>query len=394
MADQQTQAAVAATRSFQPQLGWLNAESRRTLDSNVYSAGRQVSSSIFRDSIYKRMHVRGVAIFTTTYGSGSPTTSEDYFGRIINSIDIKIAGSRTIKSINPAMMRRLNALWYGDFPRRAHSKPGASVTSANAGTENDDGTAIAFPTTTEYFVLNEEFIIPFELPFAGLGLGKEQTWLDTRSVSSADVFVNWANLTDLQRDGVGATVTYGAADVSLKMQLIEARSTPRPVDGQECYDFVESFFDRSYSGESKNQQVDLQTGNWLLGVLGQVRNGDTNKNLFDNGLKNIKIDINGSSTIQGPVDQIDLQDANQARYAFSDSKTSGYHGYKGNFYLPLINGGDWKTAPNTSKEAGVDSIKMIYDTASSSSGYDQATYTNALVVRHHVMEVRPFIYRS
>jgi len=387
------QAAVAATRSFQPQLGWLNAESRRSLGSNTYQAGKTISTEINKDSVYKRFHCSGVAIIATTYSSGSPTTAEDWFGRLINSIDIKIAGSRTIKSVNPGMMRRLNALFYGDFPRRAYSKPGATVTLARADTENVDGTAIAYPSTTEYLVLNEHFIIPFELPFAGVA-GKEQTWLDTRGVSSAVAFVNWANASDLQRDGVGATVTYGTPDISLDFQTIEARSTPRPESGQIMYDFVESFFDRAYAGQSTNQQIDLQTGNWLCALLLQVRNGDTNKSLFDAGLKNVKVDINGSSTVQGPVDMVKFQDANQARYAFSDSIASKYHGFRGNMYIPLINSGDWKTAINTSKDAGVDSIKLVYDTASSSSGYDQATYTNSMVVRHHVMEVRPFTYRA
>src|SRR5690606_12754148 len=124
-------------------------------------------------------------------------------------------------------------------------------------------------------------------------------------------------------------------------------------------------------GQKNGHQVDLQTGNFLLGLGIFCRNGDTNKSPADNLLNNIVLKVNSQTTIQGPVSLKDLQDDNVQRYGLSDSlalaklastiaSEADAHPLKGFAFMNLIRNGDWNTAINTSRASGVDTCKLEF----------------------------------
>lgn len=387
---------------YNPSAGWLNAEARRSLSSPTYGTGASPSSvQVPRDTVLKRMLIKLVLVTDVTYAAGSPLTSpQGVFDRICPRIELNVNGNRIIKSVRPHLARLNNIISGGEVPRRAFATSAAAPTVTRASREWFAG-QVAYPATTQFFLFNEAFQLNFENIW-GYGGSRDMTELDIRDVASCDLWFYWAAITNLQGDGIGASVTYANTTVTVTPQIMENRARPRPEPGQVLFDYVETSFARTYTGQANNQQIDLQTGNYLMGLDVYVNNGDTNLLPQENLLQQISLQINGASAIQGPVSHQDLQDANVSRYGV-DSKlglaayastiasTADVQPLKGFGKMMLIRNGDWNTTINTSRQAGVDSIKLQFNTPSS-SGTDAATYTNALQVTVHTHEIRPYVY--
>ena len=388
--------------AYNPAAGYLNAEARRSLASPAYSSSAPSTIDIPRDTVIKRMFLRLVMSVTGTYSSGSPLYDQKgAFERICSNVEININGNRVVKSVRPHMMRLHNILTSGALPRRAYATSATAFTVGRADAEWLAGT-IAYPATTQYTLFNEGFELSFENPF-GYGGSRHMSELDVRDVASATAKFYWQPATNLQSDATSpATVTYTNLSAVVTPQIIENRARPRPVAGQVLYDYVETSFSRSYTGQARSNQIDLQTGNYLMGIGILAQNGDSAYTLLETLLTNMALMINGANAIQGPVSHADLQDSNQIRFGADDkiglaeynatiASVAKVHPLRGFALMNLIRNGNWNTAINTSRQAGVDAVKLQFDTPST-SGTDAATYTNNLSVVVHSHEMRPFAY--
>lgn len=385
---------------FNPSAGFLNAEARRSLSSPTFGSAPS-AVQVPRDTCLKRMLLKLYLTCSVTYASGSPLTSpQGVFARICPSVELNVNGNRIVKYVNPHIARLNNLILSSGTPRRAYATSASAPTVTRASREWFAG-QVAYPATTQFFLFNEAFEMDFENPWGYAG-SRYMSELDIRDVASCDLRFYWASLTNIQGDGIGASVTYGDAAVTVVPQIIEDRARPRPEAGQVLFDYVETYFARSYSGQANNQQIDLQTGNYLMGLGIYVNNGDTNLLPQENLLQQINLMVNGASAIQGPVSHQDLQDSNLSsfgadsklglgQYASTIASTADVQPLKGFAHMNLVRNGDWNTAINTSRQAGVDSIKLQFNTPSS-SGVDAATYTNPLNVLVHTHEIRPYVY--
>lgn len=389
------------TGTFNAAAGFLNAEARRTLGSPTYSATAPSTVDIPRDTVLKRIMFKLTMTVTVTYGSGSPVFDQKgFFERICSNVEININGNRIIKSVRPHIARMNNLLLGSDVPRRAYGFSASAPTISRGSYEWLAGT-LAYPATTQYVQAQEAFELSFENPW-GYGGSRHMTELDVRDVASAVCKFYWNNATNLQADGGSASVTYSNLSVTIAPQIIENRARPRPQPGQVLFDYVETSFSRTYSGQARSNQIDLQTGNFLCGLGILCINGDSNYTLQENLITNMALMINGASAIQGPVSHQDLQDENVARFGVNDkigyaanlssvATDADKHPLRGFAHMNLIRNGNWNTAINTSRQAGVDSVKLQFDTPAS-SGTDAATYSNNLQVIVHSHEIRPYSY--
>lgn len=385
-----------------PSAGYLNAEARRPLDAATYSSNRLTTVQVPRDTVLKAMLLNLVLSCEATYASGTPLFAETgLMDRLCPQVEFIINGNRVLKSVKPHMLRMHNAIESGSAPTRRYNFSAAVDTNTRAGFEWMGGT-LANPSTTQFLQYNESCRMWFELPFNYIGSSGYDTECDIRDVASADLKFYFANIQNILQDGNSAPVTYANVIASIKTQIIENRARPRPQPGDVMYDYVESTITRQISGQQTGYQIELQTGNYLAALGFLVKNGDTNKSLAENLVTGLLLRINGSTAIQGPVDHDDLQDDNIARYgvnspagvaAYAASTTfvSRSHVLKGFAFMNLLRNGSWNTAINTSRAAGIDTVKAELNTPSS-SGTDAATYTNPLEVAVHTHEIRPFLY--
>lgn len=389
---------------WNPNAGYLNAEARRTIGAPIYGTGSSPSTvQVPRDTCLKKMVIKLVLSVDTTYASGSPLLSfQGVFASICPRVEVNVNGNRIIKSVNPHLARLNNMILAAGLPRRATTYSAAAATVTRASREWMAG-SIAFPATTEFLLVNEAFELNFENPW-GYGGSRFLSELDIRDVASADLTFYFAAITNLQAAASSpATVTYGTPVVNISTQIVENRARPRPQPGQVLFDYVETSFSRSYTGQANNQQIDLQTGNYLMGIGIYTNNGGATSPPADNLLQQISLQINGATAIQGPVSQADLLDANVSRYgvesplgianyAATIASVASVQPLMGFSHMNLLRNGDWNTAINTSRQAGVDAIKLQFNTPAS-SGTDAGTYTtNAMQVLVHTHEIRPYAY--
>jgi hypothetical protein len=385
---------------YNPDAGFLNAEARRTLDSPSYGTAPN-TVKMPTDTVVKRLVIKGSINTTVTYGSGSPAFGhQGFLDRIVPRVEVNIGGGRVIKSVRPHLARLHSAMLNGNLPRRAYNFKSTAQTSTRASREWLAG-VLAYPATTYYCQLQEVMELNFQ-NVLGYGGSRYLTELDIRDVSSANLTFYFAPMTNLQEDGVGASVTYATAPtVNIVPMIVENRARPRPEPGQTQYDYVETSFTDPVSGAQNGRKIDVLSGNFLMAMGIYVNNGDTNLTPAENLLTKLALKINGSTSIQGAVDHQDLQDDNIMRYGCRDdlgvadwnstiASTADVHPLQGFAFMNLLRNGDWNTALNLSQASGISSAKLEYN-APASTGTDAATYTAPMVVTVHTHELRPFV---
>lgn len=386
--------------SYNPAAGYLNAEARRTLSSPTFQTG-PFAVQVPRDTVLKRMYIKLIASFSVTYASGSPIFAyEGVMDRLCSTIELNVNGNRIVKSVRPHLAR-LHNLILGGVPRRAYNFGASAPTVSRASNEWIGGT-VAYPATTQFALINEGFELSFENPW-GYGGSRSVSELDIRDAASCDLKFYWNAIGNVQGDLASpATVTYGSQSIVVNPQIIENRGKVRPEAGQTMFDYVETGFSRTFTGQAIANQIQLQTGNFFMGLGMFCQNGDGGLTPSDNLLTNIQLLINGASAIQGPVSFQDLQDDNVSRYGCVDwlgiadiastiASNANQHALRGFAMMNLIKNGNWNTAINTSRAAGVDSLVLQFGTPAS-TGTDAGTYTNPLALSLHTHEIRPYVY--
>lgn len=365
---QEVQKAVAAQQ--------LGPETRRKLATATYAANTSVVVDIPRDTCIKRMNLNLVGSFTVTFASGSPTLSPfGVFARICPNFYLVADGSRNIKVLDLFMQRCMNALAYGGFPRRAY-KSGASLTSTSSfpTTEWLSGT-IAYPSTTQDIVINEDIIIDFENPFS-YKQGKNISQLYTRNLATCNMTFGFGDISNIQTTGVGATVTYSNVSISVVPTIIENREGGL-ADG--AFDFNETVIRRSYSSQQTLAQILLNTGNKILGCALMAQDGSSALPVSDIVLTDIQLVRNGVESIVSTRYR-DLMNDNKARFGAGDDQyASGLHALSGFAYINLQKNGDALSGLDARLSEGTSQVELDVSTGAS-SGVDAVTYTAPVTI--------------
>lgn len=366
-AQQRVQEAVAA----QPR----GAENRRKLASASYAANTNVVVDIPRDTSVKRLILSLNGYFTVTFASGSPTLSPfGVFARICPNFYVVADGSRNIKVLDLFMQRCANAETYGSFPRRAYAK-GASLQGVNSipSTEWLAG-AIAYPSTTQDIVINEQVVIDFENPDAWQN--KDISQLYTRNLQTCNMTFGFGSLDNVQTTGVGATVTYSNVSLTVVPTIIENREGTL---AQGAFDYNEFVIRRSYSSQQTNAQILLSAGNKIVGIALMAQNGDTNLSLADQVLTDINLLTNGILPQQGTRFR-DLSNDNKVRNGIADDQyASSLRGLTGFARMNLLKNGDALSGLDTALSNGVSTVELQVSTGPS-SGLDSVTYTSPISI--------------
>lgn len=372
-----TQSAAQATQQAVANNS-VGPEERRRLSVVSYPTsglGGQASLDIPRDTTIKRINLELVAALTVTYSSGSPTLSPlGALSRLVTQLAVNADGSRNIKILNLYLQRCMNALMYQQVPRRAY-QTGATLTSTTTQptTEWLAGT-VAYPTTTQDIIVNESIDIVFENYFA-YEQGRRISNLYTKNLSTCTLGFLFSPISNLQTDGVGATVTYSNISIQLIPTIVENREADI---SSNAFDFVETVIQKQFSSQTSQFAIDLNTGNRMLGLGFLVNNGDTNKSLSDIAMTTMNLVINGSTSIQ-TANFRELQNDNKSRYGVVDNYASSVHPLQGFAYMNLMKNGSVFSGIDTRLQAGVSQLQVQVSTASS-SGIDPATYTNPVTV--------------
>jgi len=366
-AQQNVQSAVAS----QPR----GAENRRKLGTANYASNSNVTIDIPRDTSVKRLILSATLACTTTFASGSPTISPfGLMARICPNFYVVADGSRNIKVLDLFMQRCMNAMTYGTFPRRAYAK-GATLQGVNdfPSTEHVSGT-IAYGSTTQDLIYNEQVIVDFENPDAWQN--KDISQLYTRNLQTCSMTFGFADVSLLQTTGVAAPVVYTNVSMSIVPTIIENREGTL---AQGAFDFNEFVIRRSYSSQQTNAQILLNAGNKIVGVAMMSQNGDAALSLADNVLTDLNLYTNGILPQQQGRFR-DLSNDNKIRNGIADDQyASSLRGLTGFAYMNLLKNGDALSGLDTSLANGVSTAELQVSTGPA-SGLNLVTYTAPVTV--------------
>ncbi len=367
--------------------GLITAQFNRRLQQVTFRANSVVTLDVPRDDVFKRINLRLTGSQSVTFASGSPVIGGlGVFPRLCNRIDVVQNGQDTIKSLDLYLLRMQNLIVNGELPERAVTKQAGAFTATRlAQTEMEFG-GTSYQATTGFMLFNESMSIFFEYPYA-YEVGKNVSLWNTKGLSSAEIRFAFGDVSSLQEDGVGATVTY-ADDLAfaIDVELVSAPSIPREQDFMLYKQTVRRV---QFSAEARDYQIDLPRGNLITGIHILVRNGDTNKRLSDIALKDISLIVNGQRIIQRTT-FLTLQQSMRSRWGIRSPKGTAAngitHNVQGYAYMHLVRDGDVRSALDTSLKAGVDQVQLALTTAPA-SGVDSATYTNPVEVSLMVDEL-------
>jgi len=354
----------------------LGPESRRVLSTANYTANTNTPVEIPKDTVIKRINLQFLLACTTTFASGAPLLSPlGAIGRILPNFYLVADGSRNIKVLDLFMQRCLQAIGYAGFPRRAY-RVGASLTSTTRTptTEHLAGSP-AYGVTTNDLVINESLDIMFENYFA-YEQGRDISLLYTKNLSTCFMYFGWGAIDSIIETGNSAPVVYTNVDVSIVPTIVENRDADM---SKGSFDFTETVIRKQYSSQQSQAQIDLNTGNKLVGLGILVQDGNTARSVSDTAVRRLNLVVNGSTSIQ-QIDFKQLMNDNKGRNGIGDDQyASGVHALQGFAYMNLLKNGSILSGLDTRLMAGVSQVQLLVDTAAS-TGVDPATYTNPVQV--------------
>lgn len=362
----------------------MGAQNLRDLPIVSYTGvGGVQSLSIPNNSSYKSIILTLIGSLTATYAAGSPVVSPlSFFSRICSLVEVKASASRSVKSLNLHILRNMNALARGSFPRQAFAKgAGIRSTSSLATDERVAGT-YAFGATTQDLVVNEGLRIEFENPFAWRE--KMTSQLYCRDLTDPRIFFTFLDISNILQDGNGATVTYSNVSFTVQVSMVEDRQAGPQ---NNSFDFVETVLQDQLTAQATNRRFALNAGQITAGLAFLTINGDTNKNLSDRLITSLAIRTNGvDPQWEGNFRSAQLD--NKMRFGVSDDQwVSGAHGLQGFAYLSFLKDGDARTGLDARPEAGVQTLDLIYSSGVS-AGLDAQTYpANVFILQQTMVPV-------
>lgn len=355
----------------------MQPEARRKLSTVTFASNNVASFDIPRDTSVKRMTLFAQLGLTATYASGSPILSPlGLFARIAPTFTVNADGARNVKILDLYMQRCMNAIAYGAFPHRAY-QTGASLlaSSRQPTTEWLNNVSPAYGATAQDLIVNEQVNVDFECPYA-YGRGKNVSLLYTKNLSSCIGQFQFASIDNIINTGNAAPVVYTNVDLSIVPTIVEARGAPAQFGS---FDFTETVIRRQFSAQTTQFNVDLNTGNRMLGIGLMAQNGDTAKSLSDIAVTDLNLLVNGATSLQLTRFKDLMNDAQCRRGIGNDQWVSGDHALEGFAWMNLISFGDIMTGLDTRLANGLSQLQLQVSTAAS-TGVDAATYTNPVTL--------------
>jgi hypothetical protein len=349
----------------------LSCEKSRIIGTVAFQENQVISMLIPKDTVYKGFYIRLSGAVRTTFASGTPVAkAESIMDSLINRIDVVIDGGNTIKSVRPHLLHIQQLFANGIASERASSAGAAAATDNFPTTEG----GFVFGTTTQYTTVRETVYLPFEMIYAEPGMGRENTYLNTRNVNSAELKFSTTSFGNLLGTGNTAPVTWDANTLQIEVVSVERQDIPGDVVFDIWKQTMKSVF---ISGESRDLATEINPGNFLTGLMLFAQDGAAGTATTATGklasnllLTNVELKMNGQQTIQRSSFKA-LAAKNRAIYGVNAPFASGVSRLDGIGHLNLLSRRDLGTAMPAMKPI-VDNLQLFLDTNTASN----VSYTN------------------
>lgn len=349
------------------------ATTTRSLPQVSFQESALSSVDLPRDTTIKSIQIRMSGSVTTTYASGTPVAdAESIMDNLVSYFSIQIDGGRIVKSIRPHFLRIQQLLTTGILGERKSSA------AAAAAAQPTTSQGFVYGTTTQVTTLAETVNLQFEMPYCEPGTGREMTWLQLKGKQSATIKAQFKPFSSLLGFGNTAPVVYSASTIVFSYITKEAQYVP---EGIEFFDFRQTHFDESFSGETVLRQIDLNLNQKLAGVCLFSKGGEAGTATTASGklasdllVTNVALKKNGREELVNSTFKA-IQADNITEYGVNAPTASSVGLLSGVAYINLLNRKNIDTALDCSRPA-TDSLYLNVGTNTAAN----VSYTNPAIL--------------
>lgn len=340
-------------------------ERSRVLPTKRFEESQIISMDLPKDTVLKGLFIRLSGAVQTTFASGTPVAkAESTMDSLISRIDVVVNGDRTIKSIRPHLLHIQQLFAMGVATERAASAGAAPATDNYPTVEG----GFPFGTTTQYTTVRETVYLPFEHIYCEPGLGREETYLNLKRATSAEIRFTTAAFANLLGVGNTAPVVWGNNTMQIEVTTVERQD----IAAERLFmDWKQTQKTVQIGGESRDLSIDINDGNLLSGLLFFAQDGAAGTSTTATGrlasnllLGKMELRKNGTESLVS-TNFKQLQARNRAQYGVNAPIASNVSRLDGIAHMNLLSRKDIGTALPTMRPY-VDQIQLIVDTANSS----------------------------
>lgn len=343
-------------------------ERQRKLQQLSFAESQILVRDLPRDTVLKFLSIRLSGSVVTTFASGTPVASAfSTFDDLVPRIDVVVNGSRTVKSVRPHMLH-MQQMFAQKIQGERKASAGASAAAGNNPT-TDSG--FVYGTTGQITTVSETLLLAFENIMAAENGGQENTWLNLKGVSSAEIRFTTSAFSSLLGYGNTAPVVYSSSTLVIDISTLEAADVPASVFFS---DWKQTTKELQYSAQTTDYLVDINRGNFLQGLMILAREGQAGTSTTASGklasnllLTNMKLILNGQVNVKATT-FLELQAENRGKFGLSAPYASNVSRIDGVVYLDLLKNGQLSTSLDV-RPPLVDQVQLSLDTRST------ATYT-------------------
>lgn len=359
----------------------IDSESTRRVASQSFAPSSVMSFRLPEDTTLRALQIRVSGSIVTTFASGTPVA--DDFGpldNLISSIQIRVGGSDSIKTITPRMAAFHQLLAQ---KQRGERKASAGAAAATADDVTADVSAFVYGTTTQITSLAESLTIFFECPL--VDYGQERTWLNLRGIVGSDLILTTKAYSALLGFGNTAPVVYSDSTLQINVRLIEARTVEQ---GRRFDTWKETYQIEPFTATASSRVIEINKGQKIIGLSFLARDGASGTTTTASGLlasdkliDQMKLMLNGSFYPRNETWQ-ELQADNRARYGLNAPYVSNKSILQGYAYMDLT---QYKVLKTALDARNLDNVQLEVSTKSA------ATYTSVaslLVHQHELVEAK------
>lgn len=350
------------------------AERQRVLQSVLFQENVVASRDLPRDTCLKFIQMRINGAVVTTFGSGTPVCDFKGILNLIRRIDVIVDGNRTIKSLDPIFLRYQQMMFQKIAGEKRSSAGAAAVFNPTIDAN------FTYGTTGQYSTAVESITLPFECAVAGEG--KENTWLNLKQRSSAELRLSFGAFANLLGFGNTAPVVFSSSTITVDITTIEQQNVPAEIA---LSDFRQTQKQEAFSSQTSDRFVEINRGNMLIGLMMLARDGAagsattaTGKVPSNNLIGKLEVRVNGMTPIKSTTFQ-QLQGENRSRLGISSPMVSNISSLDGVAYMDmLVAGTDGKGVLSSALDLRpplVDQCHLVVST-NSASAPTSIDYTN------------------
>lgn len=350
----------------------MRSERTRQLQQLTFAENQILSRDLPRDTVLKHLIVRLSGSVVTTFASGTPVAdAQSTADNICPRIDVVINGSRVVKSVRPHLMH-IQQLFSTLI--QAERRASAAAAAATDNLPTADG-GFAYGTTTQVSTVAESVLVSFENVYAESGdKGREQTWLNLKGVSSAEIKLTCAAFSKLLGFGNTAPVVFSSSTLAFDIFTIEAQDVPAEISTS---DWKQTTKELTFSAETSDYAIDINRGNKLQGIMMFAKDGAagsattaTGKLASNLAITKVQLVLNGQQIVKASTFRA-IQADNRARFGVDAKFASNVSRLDGIAYINMLRSNDLRTALDVRPPA-VDSCQLIVSTNNSTN----VSYTN------------------